>query len=435
MWSQLSTKRRLIALPLLAILLSNAAFAGTAVAAPQIWVSGADLERDATLVGESVGVEVQLHNRGSGGALTLSIEANGSEITSERVQVEGDSSKEVVLNVSFDEPGQYSITAKGKAAGTVAVTKLRVTSVTQRDDGRTSQVRAGAIEAGEPLTANVPDTGNQSFALQRVTMIGSGSAFNRTVSTYAPVDGAPFSVANSDESPVIAAIEMDAVSGVNTSSMRVGIDRDAIRESGVGADEIRIYRKGGGSYTELDTEQATTTEDTIVYEASTDGGTQFVVGSLAAQFDVRSTTLGSEDAPGGQRIKLTPTVANDGPVSGEYVAEMRVDGVTVDQQTVTIASGESTAIPLDHTVDQKGEYQVSLGAESAGSVVLTSDAVADDEASTESEREGSKTEASDESLLDAAPSLPALGNISVLELGIGSSIALVGGGLILLLRR
>lgn len=69
-------------------------------------------------------------------------------------------------------------------------------------------------------------------------------------------------------------------------------------------------------------------------------------------------------------------------------------------------------------------------------VILTSDAVASGEQSTETRAATPEDEASgDDSLLDADPSLPTLGDVGVLELGIGASIALVGGGLLLLLRR
>lgn len=435
MWSPLSTKKRIVALPLLAILLVNAAFAGTAVAEPQIWVSSADLERDATLVGESVGVEVELHNRGDGGVIRIDVEANGSEIASERIHVEANSEKTAVIDVALDEPGEYEITAKDKTAGTLTVTRLRDASVSQRDDGKTVLVRAGSVETGEPLTAKLPEADNQSFDLQRVTMTASGSAFNRSIATYAPADGAPFSVPSTENSPVLGAIDMDSVSNVSTSSMRVAIDRETIRDNRIQTDEVRIYRRANGSYSELATEQVDTTEESIVYEATTDGGSQFVVGSLTPEFDVRSKKISTDDADDGQRISLTTTVANEGPVAGDYVAEMRVDGVTVDEKTVTLAPGESKTVVLQHTITRKGEYEVSLGSESAGSVVLTSDSVSTEDQTGDAETGNAESPVSDESLLDAEPSLPSLGDIGAIELGIGASVALVGGGLILLLRR
>lgn len=435
MWSHITTKKRFIALPLLAILLVNVAFAGTAVADPRIWVGSADLERDATLVGESVGVEVQLHNNGDSGAITVEVYANGTEIESERVHVEADSDKKEVIDVAFDEPGQYEITADSKSAGTLTVSRLRIASITRRDDGRTALVRASEIESGEPMTASLPNADDQSFALERVTMTGSGSSFNRSVATYSPADGASFSVPTTERSSVIGAVDMDSISGVDTTSLRVAIDRDTIREHGLQTDGVKIYRQTNGSYTPLDTEQAATTEDSIVYEATTDGGSQFVVGSLSAAFDVRSTKLDTGDATEGQQINLTTTVANDGTVAGDYVAEMRVDGATVDEQTVTIQPGESTTITLQHTVTKKGEYEVSLGEESVGSVVLTSDSVSDSDRSSDSETESTEVESTDEGGPDAGLSLPSLDDIGTLELGIGASIALVGGGLLLIFRR
>lgn len=435
MWSQLTTKKRLVALPLLAILLINAAFAGTAVAEPQIWISNADLERDATLVGEEVGVEVQLHNRGDGGVIRVDVSANGSEVTSERIHVEADSDKKAVIDIAFDEPGQYKITAKGKTAGKLTVTRLRVASVSQRDDGQTALVRAGTVQSGETMTANLPNADNLSFDLQRISMTGPGSSFNRSIATYSPADSASFSVPSDRGASIVGAVEMDSIPGVDTTSMRLAVTRDAIREKGLQTDGVLVYRKANGSFTPLDTEQVGTTEESIVYEASTDGGSQFIVGVLSPEFDVRSTNLDTEDATDGQRITLTTTVANEGQVAGDYVAEMRVDGVTVDEQTVTLQPGESTTITQQHTVTRKGEYEIGLGEESAGSIVLTSDAVSNADQSSGDEAESTGPESTDESFLDAGPSLPSLGDIGTVELGIGASIVLVGGSLLLLFRR
>ena len=434
MWSQLTTKKRLIALPLLAILVVNAAFAGTAVAEPRIWVGSADLERDAVLVGERVGVEVELHNRGDGGIIRVDVKANGSDLASERIHVESDTDKTKVINVSFDKPGKYKITAEGKSAGTLTVSRLLVTSVEDRADGRTTLIKAGAVQSGESMTANLPRANNQSVDLRQVTMTGSGSSFNRSVATYSSVDRAPFSVPSADGSPILGAVDMDSISGVNTSSFRVAVDRDSIRENGLQTDGVRIYRKTNGNYTALPTEQVATTEDSIVYEATTDGGSQFIVGALNPTFNVRSTKLSTDDASDGQQLTLTTTVANEGSVPGDYVAEMRVDGVTVDEQTVTLQPGESTTIRQHHTISRKGEYEVSLKDESVGSVVLTSDSVSTADQTTDASTESSKPESADESFLDAEPSLPSLGDVGTFELGVGASIALLGGGLLLLFR-
>lgn len=433
MWSQHTAKKRIVALPLLALLLGSVGFAGTAVAEPRIWVGSADLEQESVLVGEPVGVEVNLHNRGDGGVIGVDVEANGSEVASERIHVEKNSNKKETINVTFDEPGTYEIVAEGKTAGTVTVTQLLVSSVSDRDDGRTATLRAGASESGEPMTASVGGSENHSLALQRVSMTGPNSSFDRSVATYAPADGASFDVPDGEGAAVVGAVEMDDVSGVETTSLRVAVDRDAIRDRDMETGEVVIYRAANGSFTPLETRQVTTTDDQVVYEATTDGGSQFVVGALSPAFDVRSTNLSTEDAADGQQITLTATVANDGQVAGDYHAEMRVDGVTVADQNVTLQPGEEQRITLEHVVTQRGEYEVGLGSENVGSIVLTSDAVSGSSTSGDSESPSTDTSGG-ESILDAEPSLPALEDIGALELGIGAGVVLLGGGLLLLAR-
>lgn len=437
MWSHPPSTKRFVTLPLLAILVLNVALAGAVMAAPQIWVSSADLDRDATLVGEPVDVAVQMHNNGDdGGAISVEITANGSDLKSERVQVDAQSDKEARIPITISEPGTYEIRAEGKSAGTLTVSRLRAASVDERTDGRTVLLRAGATTAGEELTADLPASENGSFDLRQVRMTGSGSAFNRSVATYAPPRNASFSVPDDDSASVVGAIDMDSLSDVETTSLTVAIDREAIRDTGIETDDVGVYRKTDDGYEPVTTEQTSVAADTITYEATTDGGSQFVVGSLAPSFSVQSQQLSTGNAADGKRVNLTATVANDGHVAGEYTAEMRVDGSTVDEQSVSIPAGGSVTVVLEHVLTAQGDYSVALGDQSVGSVVLTSDDASTDEPT---DAEETPTDGPDEtddgSPLDAAPSLPTLGGVGMIEFAIGAGIVVVGGGLLLLLRR
>lgn len=434
MWSHLPTTKRLIVLPLLAILMANAVLAGSALAAPNIWIVSANAERDTTLVGESVSVNAYVKNSGEdGGGFQMEIEANGTVVETKRVTVDAKSEKQVSVPITLDEPGTYEIRAVGvsgqsRPASSITATRFRVTETTEREDGRTALLRAGTVESGTNLTATFPDAANGSFALEQVSMTGSGEPFNRSVATYAPTDDAPFPVPNDDGSTVIGAVDMDSVSGVGTTSLRVAIARDAIRESGLQTDEVGVYREHNGSYVPLATEQVATTGDDVVYGAPTDGGNQFVVGSLSPAFEVRSNELSTGTTAEGKRINLTTTVANDGPVAGNYTAEMRVGGTAVDERTVSVPAGESTRVTLQHTVTEQGEYEVALGDRSVGSVVWTGDGAS-------TNQPDSDAGGIDGVIDEAVPSMPSLGDVGTLELGIGAGLVLIGGGLLLIVRH
>lgn len=444
--NNLHTSKRIVALPLLAILLVSVALAGPALGASNIWILSADATQDSVLAGESVPVEVNLKNSGDGGAVTLDVAANGTVVASERVQMDARSEKRVNVSIGLDEPGTYKLRVHGvsdqsRGAGRITVTRFRVAEVTERDDGRTALLRAGEVESGTELTADFPPAENVSFALERTTMTSSGERFNRSVSTYAPTDGAPFSVPDGEGASVVGAVDMESVSGVDTTSVQVAVDRSALRESGLDSDNVVVYRRTNGSYVPLETERTSSTSDRAVYEATTDGGERFVVGSLEPAFAVESKRLATSTGGDGKQITLTATVRNDGPIAGDYVAEMRVDGTTVSDRTVSVPAGESRTIDLNHTVTAQGDYEVALGNQSVGSVVWTGDGVStadpaagDDSVSDDSD--GSPSEVAG-GPLDAAPSLPSLpslGDVGVIELGIGAGVVLVGGGLLLLLR-
>ncbi len=439
--NNLHTSKRVVALPLLAILLVSVALAGPALGASNIWILSADATQDSVLAGESVPVEVNLKNSGDGGAVTLDVAANGTVVASERVQMDAESEKRVNVSVALDEPGTYKLRVHGvsdqsRSAGRLTVTQFRVAEVTDHDDGRTALLRAGAVESGTELTAEFPPAENASFALERTTMTGSGERFNRSVSTYAPTADAMFPVPDGESASVVGVVDMEPVSGVDTTSMRVAVNRSALRENGLDADDVVVYRRTNGSHVPLETELTSSTSDRAVYEATTDGGDRFVVGSLEPAFVVESKRLATSTGGDGKRITLTTTVRNDGPIGGDYVAEMRVDGTTVSDRTVSIPAGESRTIGLNHTVTAQGDYEVALGNQSVGSVVWTGDGVSTHDSVVGDGADGEPSEAAGNPL-GAAPSLPALpslGDVGVIELGIGAGVVLVGGGLLLLLR-
>lgn len=433
MRSHLQSTKRIVALPLLAILLINVAFAGTAAAEPRIWVVSSSLDRDATLSGEDVPVGVYMQNSGSEGAITVEVTANGTVVGSKWVQMDGNSKKQISVPAAIEEPGRYKIEANGKNAGWLTVTDIRSAAVTNRDDGRTVSLRAGPVENGSSLTAELPDAENQSFAVEAVSMTGTASGFNRSVATYSPADGVPFSVPDAEATPVVGAIEMDSISDVRTSSLRVAVDRAALSESGLHADDVVVYERVNGSYVPLSTSQAATTSEEVVYEASTDGGEQFVVGSLGAAFEVRSTEISTANADGGQRINLTATVENRGAIAANYTAEMVVDGSVVSERTTSIPADERRTITLQHVVSEQGDYAVALGNQSVGSVVVTGDDVssssADDGGSESSD--GTQTGASDGDL----PLPSSLDDVGIRELGIGAGVVVIGGAALLLVRQ
>lgn len=415
--------------PILVLLLVTVPLAGSVAAAPNIWAVSADLAHDEALVGERVPVEVHMKNTGDGGTTTIEVKRNGSVRASERISMDGNAEKNVEIPIRINNTGYYKISVDDGAgsvrAGYLTVSNVRTASVSERSDGRTVRFRAGTVESNTSVVASAPAAPNSSFTLESVTMTSSGAPFNRSVATYAPAGNASFAIPGGEGSTVIGAVDMDSLDGVSTANVRLAVDRALIRDRDLETEDVVVYRRGSDGFEPVSTAQVDTTAEAVVYEATTDGGDQFVVGSLVPAFSVSSNEISTRSTDDGKRINLTASVTNDGPAAGDFDATMQVNGETVDRQTVTVGADQTKRIRLQHTVTDQGDYDVGFGNQSVGSVVLTGDDPASEDAPEDDGTTGG----------GPVPALPETDDVGLVQIGIGAAIVLFGGALVLFRRR
>jgi hypothetical protein len=410
-----------------ACLLAGLLCSGAALAAPTIFLLDADLAEKEVIAGENITVDATLKNSGDGGFITISLSPNESgDSTSKRVRVNGDSKRVVALNTTIDTPGKYTLVVndgtRKERTGTLTVSDIKVTNTTTRADGRNVTVRGGTAKGS--LTAALPTAPNQTIAVESVTVGAPGSAFNRTVSTYGPPENASFEVPDDGGATILGAIELSGTDGVTTTGLQVTVTNSSLANESVPTDAVQLYQANGIGYEAVDTVRNQSRDGVVVLNATTTSSDQYLVGTLSPRFTVTNTAINTGSTDGGKRINLTATVRNDGPIAGSYKAPLRVNGDTVSTETVTVQPGESTTVIVTHTVTSDGDYDISLGNQSVGSVVLTTGA-SDSPATGQGDGD------------EAAPigEVPGVGPVSMTQVAVGAGIILLGGALVLFRRR
>lgn len=81
-------------------------------------------------------------------------------------------------------------------------------------------------------------------------------------------------------------------------------------------------------------------------------------------FEVTQVRAPSTLAPG-ETATVVATVENRGDGTGEYTAQLEVDGVIVTQQVMSVPAGENRTVSFEWTFTQPGTYTVSVGDEQA----------------------------------------------------------------------
>ncbi|PSQ46619.1 hypothetical protein BRD15_08865, partial [Halobacteriales archaeon SW_6_65_15] len=225
---------------------------------------------------------------------------------------------------------------------------------------------------------------NASFTLN--TTASDAPIANRTPQTDLPNGTQSLHFLSVDHS-----IDDENISEV-TFSFRVRKDRLNASER----DDIALYRFKNGSWNELPTTLATTTDDHYVYRVRSPGLSEFAAGKQTAQFEITNAsvevrTLSVEDA-----LKVRVRITNEGDADGTFTAELVLDDEAVAHRHLTIASGGMRQTTFERTVSRPGIYEVYVNDYRVGEVTVNGTDATGDESTGSQASDGSEETDTDE---------------------------------------
>jgi len=436
LWSFAVGGRRTVTLCVVALLLAGAAV-GTVAADPRLFVSGGSVESNTAIVGDDVDITVRVSNTGSdGGAIDVPIKRNGGTLSTPRVQVDADSEKRVTETVTFEEPGNYTITAgkNDRRIGTIRVSRTAASVANEQADSRTISVRGGSVPTGEPYAVDLPAATNRSFALERWTAQTAASSYEQQIVEYSTPSAAPVTLPAGDAATVASVVTVDSTAEIERATMRFSLNRSRLRALDLERSQVTMYHRNGSRWEPLETSVVETRTDRVVYEATATSFSTYAVGSIESDISVQSTAIQASASENGQRLSLNAVLNNTGEVDGEYDLALSVNGEEVNTTTATVPAGETRTVMLSHEVGAAGTYEMALNGNSAGSLDISDEEI-------DSVPEENNGESDDGGLL--ADDGPVLGPLPATILGF-DTLYLGGGigvglavflGILLLLRR
>ncbi len=158
---------------------------------------------------------------------------------------------------------------------------------------------------------------------------------------------------------------------LDTVTFTFRVKKSQVQAMGLSADQVSLYRYHDGEWTELSTSRTGESTDYYRYSATSPGLSVFAISqssTQAATFQVTDASLDPSELQPGDSTTVTATIENTGDRDGTFTAELRVDGVTVDQQDVSVPAGETETITFSRAFDDEGTYDVAVSETSAGSV-------------------------------------------------------------------
>ncbi|WP_255193205.1 right-handed parallel beta-helix repeat-containing protein [Natronobeatus ordinarius] len=114
------------------------------------------------------------------------------------------------------------------------------------------------------------------------------------------------------------------------------------------------------------------TDERVVTATLTSDSTFGVFGdSSQSEIEVTETSLSDTNVDTGSVVTIDAAVQNVGDAAGSQTVDLEVDGEVVDEEAVTLESGQTTDLTFTHQFDHAGEFDVVVAGEFVGTVTVS----------------------------------------------------------------
>lgn len=370
----------------------------TVVAPADIAVIDAVLSDEEITAGDEVEVAAAVENHGDeAGSYTIELKNDGDVLQSEDIEIAGGETKDVDFTETFDEAGEYSVSVNDVHAGDLTVLTPADISVvdaeladedvsvdeaveiaaTVENDGEEAGTHTVELEVDGTVvqTQDVNVDGDATEVVEFTETFGDAGTFDVSVnsidagilSVLAPPD-IEVTEANLSEDEVTEGEEIEVSASVENSGDEAGAHTVALEidDTVVQAKEIEI---DGGESQQV--EFVESFADAGEYDVSVDDADAGALTVLApADIQVTDTALSDEEISAGEEFEVIATVENDGDKTGTHTVDLEIDGQVVQTKDVDVAGGDSKEVAFAKTIDEAGEYELTVGNESVGTLTV-----------------------------------------------------------------
>jgi len=373
--------------------------AGTAVAnQSDLEVNSVSISENTLEEGESTAITAQVENTGVfSDTFEVRLEVDGSTVQSTNVFISGYSTTEVTFRESFSTPGEYSISVNGVSGGTVTVGEPASFDVTD------ASLDTDEITPGESVetTATVENTGDlegsfdaelevdgETVDSQSVTLGGGESttvSFDRsfsdagdydisvsgeTAGTVTVLEPASFEVTDAAlaDNEIVEGDAVETTATVENTGDLEGTYEAELEVDGETVDSESVTLDGGES-TSVSFDRSFS--DAGSYDVSVGDETAGTLDVLTPP-DIEATELEVNPNPvlESEAVDIQATLENSGGASGEFEAELQVDGNTEETQTVPVEGESSTQVSFDRSFETAGQYSVQVSGSETATVTV-----------------------------------------------------------------
>jgi PGF-CTERM protein len=164
-------------------------------------------------------------------------------------------------------------------------------------------------------------------------------------------------------------------------TFRFRVSKAKLTERGGDASNVVLYRYHNNNWNQLATQQIGETSTHYLMTANSPGLSDFATGLRRPKFEIVEAQLTAPSLRVGDAIEVRTEIKNVGGVAGSYLAELRLNGETVDTREVSLPPGGVQTVMFQQTAAEAGQFSVTVNDVAVGELSVT------DEPATETESE------------------------------------------------
>jgi len=231
-------------------------------------------------------------------------------------------------------------------------------------------------QANTPQSINVswPLTRDDAVAIDALTLTperGLDFTINVTKSTERFEGTPPFNL--SDGTRDVAFVTMNssiAAADLRNVSVVFRVRKDQLAENETGPEDVTLYTRRNGTWTELPTRPIDESPTHYFFEARATGLTDFATGIKQAKFRIEDTVVTITEIRTGEDVDVLVRVTNEGGADGTYMLELIRSDTVVDRRELSIAPNGTRQAVFTESFDEPGTYELYVNDHFAGNVTV-----------------------------------------------------------------
>lgn len=229
--------------------------------------------------------------------------------------------------------------------------------------------------ASQSVNVSWPLTRDDAVAIDALTFVPERSGnftINVTKSSERFAGTPPFNLSDGTED--VAFVSMNSTiadEDLRNVTVRFRVRKDQLAGNETGPEDVSLYTRQDGTWTELPTQLVDESQTHYFFEASAAGLADFATGVKQAKFRIADAVVSVTEIRTGENVEVLVRVTNVGGADGTYVVKLIRSETVIDRRELSIAPNGTRQTIFTESFDEPGTYELYVNDRFVGNVTVS----------------------------------------------------------------